>query len=211
MGVLKGPRQSHSGLTRILKCMTIPHPSTGMGKKIPYVRVSNLGDSRKSRKFAGNSEFPGYFEAALYHSPQDIHKAWTTPGPPLRTHSKPFRSRFFSNAEGASDHRDAILKRSKTRVQNGQKKNTYTKNGKWSGHSFFTTRTSKHFVWFCMFFVLPYPDPFHSSRLQLHTCMHICFFLNSPVTASPPHDLKLKLFGPYPTHTVAGAGPGLSI
>lgn len=32
------------------------------------------------------------------------------------------------------------------------------------------------------------------------------FFLNSPVTASPPHDLKLKLFGPYPTHTVAGAG-----
>ena len=29
---------------------------------------------------------------------------------PLWTHSKPFRSCFFSNAEGASDHRDAILK-----------------------------------------------------------------------------------------------------
>lgn len=52
-------------------------PQRGWEKK--SVRVSNLGDSRKSRKFAGNSEFPGYFEAALYHSPQDIHKARTTP------------------------------------------------------------------------------------------------------------------------------------
>ena len=61
-----------------LKCITIPHQH-GDGKKNPLCAGVKFRDSRKSRKFAGNSEFPGYFEAALYHSPQDIHKAWTTP------------------------------------------------------------------------------------------------------------------------------------
>lgn len=119
--------------------------------------MSNLGDSRKSKQLAGNSgEPPGCplsfatrYSQGLNHSPDRL---WG----PIPNHSGAASSRMLK-----------VLPITVTPSWNGQKlgvktvkrKTTYTKNGKWSGHSFFTTRTSKQFGMILYVFGTTLPGP----------------------------------------------------
>ena len=148
-----------------------------MGKKIPYVRVSNLGILENPENLLEIQSSRAYFEAALYHSPQDIHKAWTTPRTasedPFQTIQEPLLLECWRCFQSPWRHPETV-------------KNSGSKQSKREPHTqkmeseldILSSPPEPVNILYDFVFFLYYltRTPFHSSRLQLYPCMHKCFF-----------------------------------